>query len=174
MSPTNNIASLIGGVAVAAAVIGLTAGLAPAAAAPTQNGAHLAIAQDPANPANLLVAVFGTFPMNGYDAHGFINNLNTGSVPGGMRFEIYGDDPGEGDRTVTLNRWFAGADTKSGGLYATDTGIHYRRDYVVPKSDFNEDHGAFDDTDEIYARATFVDGGGGNRRQYSNAVVGQY
>jgi hypothetical protein len=64
------------------------------------------------------VAVFGTFPMNGYDAHGFINNLNNGYAPGGMRFELYGDDNGEGDRTVTLNRWFAGADTKAGGLYA--------------------------------------------------------
>jgi hypothetical protein len=174
MSATKNIASLIGGAAVAAAAIGLTAGLTPAAAAPAQNGANLAIAQDPANPANLLVAVFGTFPMNGYDAHGFINNLNNGYAPGGMRFELYGDDNGEGDRTVTLNRWFAGADTKSGGLYATDTGIHYRRDYVVPKSDLNEDDAFYNDIDEVYAKATFVDCCWGNRSQYSNVVVGQF
>jgi hypothetical protein len=165
--------SLIGGAAMlAAATVGLTAGAAPASAAPTQNGANLFIAQDPANPGQLLVSVHGTFPMNAHDAHGFINNLNTGSVPGGMRYEIFGDDEGSSDRTVTLNRWFGGAGASGEGhLYATDTGVHYRRQYTVPKADLNEDDAFIDDNDEVYARATFVDGDGVNRHQISNVVT---
>ena len=180
MNTVKKIGSLIGGAAMVAAGLGLTAGLAPASAAPTQNGANLFIAQDPANPGQMLVQVFGTFPMSGHDAHGFINNLNTGSVPGGMRYEIYGDDGGSGDGTVTLNRWFAGAGSSGEGhLYATDTGIHYRRQYTVPKGDLNEDFcynsGCSEgETDEIYARATFVDGDGTNRRQISNVVTQQF
>jgi hypothetical protein len=171
-----NIASLIGGAAMlAAATVGLTAGAAPASAAPTQNGAKLFVAQDPANPGQMLVSVHGTFPMNGHDAHGFINNLNTGSVPGGMRYEIFADDDGSGDRTATLNRWFGGAGVSGEGhLYATDTGIHYHHGYSVPKADLNEDDAFYNDIDEVYARATFVDGDGGNRRQISNVVTQQF
>jgi hypothetical protein len=48
-----------------------------------------------------------------------------------MRYGIFGDDGGSDDRMVTLNRWFAGAGaTGEGHLYATDTGIHYRRQYT--------------------------------------------
>jgi hypothetical protein len=171
-----HIALLLGGAELlAAAAVGLTVGAAPASAAPTQNGANLFVAQDPANPGQLLVSVHGTFPMNGHDAHGFINNLNTGSVPGGMRYEIFGDDDGSGDRTVTLNRWSGGAGSSGEGhLYATDTGIHYRRQYTVPKADLNEDDAFYNDIDEVYARATFVDGDGTNRRQISNVVTQQF
>jgi hypothetical protein len=171
-----HIALLLGGAELlAAAMVGLIAGTPPASAAPTQSGANLFVAQDPANPGQLLVSVHGTFPMNGYDAHGFINNLNTGSVPGGMRYEIFGDDDGSGDRTVTLNRWFGGASSSGEGhLYATDTGIHYRRQYTVPKADLNEDDAFYNDIDEVYARATFVDGDGVNRHQISNVVTQQF
>ena len=82
------------------------------------------IAQDPANTGQLLVSVFGTFPMDGYDAHGFLNNLNTGSVRGGMRYEIYGDDDGSGDRTISLNRWFAGAGSRGEGHLMPPTPVH--------------------------------------------------
>ncbi len=170
------IALLLGGAELlAVAMVGLSMGATPASAAPTQSGANLFIAQDPGNPGQLLVSVHGTFPMSGYDAHGFINNLNTGSAPGGMRYEIFGDDDGSGDRTVTLNRWFGGAGASGEGhLYATDTGIHYRRQYTVPKADLNEDDAFLDDNDEVYAKATFVDGDGVNRSQISNVVTNQF
>jgi len=38
----------------------------------------------------------------------------------------------------------------------------------------NEDGGTFDDIDEIYVQATFVDAGGGCRSQISNVVAGHF
>jgi hypothetical protein len=74
---------LVAAAALAATTLGLTVGLAPASAAPTQTpGTTLAVTADPANPGYYRLAVKGTFPMNEHDAHGFINNLEPGESPG--------------------------------------------------------------------------------------------
>jgi len=73
-----HIALLLGGVELlAAAALGLSAGAPPASAAPAQSGANLFVAQDPANPGQLLVSVHGTFPMSGTTP----TDSSTNSIP---------------------------------------------------------------------------------------------
>jgi hypothetical protein len=112
--------------------------------------------------------------MSEYDAHGFINNINTGERPGGIEYNIHAEDP-DGDPLIK-GEFFPGAGKGPGAGYlvAEADGIHYHREFVVPWSALNEDDRVFDDTDEIYTRSTFVDGDGGNRHQYSNVVVNQF
>ena len=82
MSAFKNIPSLIGGTAVvAAATIGLTAGPAPASAAPRPSGATIYVVPDPANSANYRVTIKGVFPMSEYDAVG----SSTTSTPASLR-----------------------------------------------------------------------------------------
>src|SRR5215208_2812192 len=155
MTALKNIPSLIGRGAVLAATtvgltIGLTEGLAPASAAPNQTpGVNLYVFPDPANSANYRVTVKGMFPMNEYDAHGYINNLGTGERPGGIEYNILGDDPDNNDRGLTGGHWFplAGSDPE-GFLKAESDGIHFLREISVPKNTLNEDDGVFDDLDE--------------------------
>ena len=100
MSAFKNIPSLIGGTAVvAAATIGLTAGPAPASAAPRPSGATIYVFPDPANSANYRVMITGVFPMSEYDAVGFINNINTGEPPGGMPKSALNEDDGRFNET---------------------------------------------------------------------------
>lgn len=168
-----HIALLAGGVELLAAVaIGLTAGAAPATAAPTQNGANLQIYPDPANSANVRITVDGVFRMSEYDAHGFINNINTGAKPGGIVYYYNADDPGQNDVSVTGSRFFPGAGVHDGGyLRAESDGIHYRQEISVPKGELNEDPNYFDDNDEIYVQASFIDGDGVARLQTSNVIT---
>lgn len=161
--------------ALVAATMGLTVGLAPASAAPSQTpGTSLVVTSDPANGANYYrVVVKGFYPMNEYDAHGFINNLGTGERVGGMDYAIRGDDPDSNDSVLGNRYFYAGAGERSTGyLTAQPDGIQYFQIISVPKSLLNEDDGVFDDTDEIYVQADFVDGDGGKRTQYTNAVSG--
>jgi len=178
MTALKNIPSLIGGAAVlAAATIGLTAGLAPASAAPTQTpGTTLAVTPDAANGENYRrVTVKGMFPMNEYDAHGFINNLGTGTLPGGggINYIVLGDDPDSNDHAI--GSAFHRAGTRSTGyLTAKSDGIHFFQIISMPKNHLNEDDGAFDDTDEVYVEARFVDGDGGTRSAFTNPVTGTF
>ena len=56
-------------------------------------------------------------------------------------------------------------------MYATDEGIHNRCDFRMPMSDLDKADG----TDEIYARAIFLDADGANRGdQHSNVVTGDF
>ena len=121
--------------------------------APTQSGANLFIAHHPADSERYLLAVFGTIPLGRLRSHGVINNINTAERPGGMVYNIFGDD---GYPTYRGGDRFTRAPaTDLGYLYATDEGIHYRREISVPNSDLDEDDG----TDEIYDQARFIDGG---------------
>jgi len=176
MTAVKNAPSLIGGAAVlAAATIGLTTGLAPASAAPTQTpGVNLNVLQDPANAAQYRAQVRGVFPMNEYDAHGFINNLDTGNgAYGGIGYNIFGDDPDSNDPLLGDHFYYNGPRNEGGGyLIAQPDGISYYQDISVPKylldEDFDFDGGT--ETDEIYVEVKFVDGDGGVRKAYTNAV----
>jgi hypothetical protein len=176
MNTARNISSLLAAAAALAAV-GLTTGLAPVSAAPTQtSGTTLSVTPDPANSANYYrLAVKGMFPMNEYDAHGFINNLNTGTLPGGggINYVILGDDPDSNDHVIGAHFYRAGT-RSTGYLTAESDGIHFFQIISVPKSLLNEDDGAFDYTDEVYVVADFVDGDGGKRKAFSNPVSGTF
>jgi len=175
MNALKCIPSLAAAAALAATAIGLTAGLAPASAAPPQSGANLTIITDPANGANYRVTVNGKFSMDEYDAHGFINNLGTGARPGGVDYGITADDPDSNDEMIGLAHQYRVPGPRPGGyLIAQSDGIYFFQEISVPKGDLNEDDGVFDDTDEIYVQVNFVDGDGGIRTAYSNAVSGTF
>lgn len=165
---------LIAGTAVAAASVALTAGLSPASAAPTQTpGTTLVITPDHTNSANYRLVVKGIFPMSEYDAHGFLNNLGTGEHPGGggIGYVIVRDEPGNADRGLGTSYFYKGSGDHPGGyLNAQSNGINFFEIISVPKGLLNEDDGVFDDTDEIYVQAYFVDGDGGVRKAYTNPV----
>jgi hypothetical protein len=171
---------LVAAAAVAVTAIGLTAGLGTASAAPTQTpGTTLVIIPDHLNgPDYVRVNVKGVFPMNEYDAHGFINNLDTGTLPegGGINYILLADDPDSNDSAI--GAYFYRAGTQSTGyLTAESDGIHFFQIISVPKGLLNEDDGvidAMDDTDEVYVDARFVDGDGGQRSAYSNVVNGTF
>ncbi len=179
MNAVRNIPTLVAAAAaIAAATIGLTVGIAPASAAPTQTpGTTLSVTPDPANSENYYrLAVKGMFPMNEYDAHGFINNLETGEFPGGIDYGIIADDPGSDGGGLLGNMYgYRGAATRSTGyLTAESDGIHFFQIISVPKSLLNEDDGVFDETDEVYVTAEFVDGDGGKRSAFTNPVSGTF
>lgn len=177
MNAAKNIKTLIAAAAaIATTTIGLTVGLAPASAAPTQQtpGTTLSVTPDPANAGYYRLAVKGMFPMNEYDAHGFVNNLGTGEFPGGMDYGLFGDDPDSNDRLVGPMYAYRVAAPSTGYVIAESDGIHFFQVISVPKSLLNEDEGVFDDTDEVYVEADFVDGDGGKRRAYTNPVSGVF
>jgi hypothetical protein len=69
-------------------------------------------------------------------------------------------------RCARCSRWYH--------LMATREGIHHL--FIINESnDFlNEDDSVFDDDDEIYVQATFIDADGGRRSQISNVVTGRF
>jgi hypothetical protein len=174
-----NIGSMIGGAAIVAASIGLTAGVVgPASAAPQNSpGVILNITDDPASPANYILRVEGKFPMSEGAAYDRLKNL---APSGGMDYVIYADDPGENDGLIGPARGFVGAPGPSGGLLiATPYGLSFMREISVPKADLNEDFcfssGCDGDTDEVYVSARFVQGNGaGDLRAYTNPISGRF
>ncbi|UUO00581.1 hypothetical protein M4D79_16990 [Mycolicibacterium novocastrense] len=147
---------LISGAALAA-VIGATVGVAPVSATPGQTSATLFVVQDSVNAGNYRVAVVGRFPMPQADAVGFLNNLNNGDCDGHMNYYVYGDDPGDPDRYIHHETATAVHDDANGYLKASSQGLEFRREILLRKNFLNEDSGALDDNDEVYAQAHFVD-----------------
>jgi hypothetical protein len=171
MSNRKTIAALMGGAAMVAAAMGITAGLAPAAAAPAHPAARLSVF--PVNTETHRVTIEGVFPMSEADAVGYINNINTGNVPGGMSYAIYGDDPTGISRRGVYE--FPGAGLQEmGHLIATPEGLHYLRILEVPRGVLNEDDNPFDNEDEIYVRTLFTDADGGVRPQSTNVVTANF
>ncbi|OAN40106.1 hypothetical protein [Mycolicibacterium iranicum] len=161
--------SLVGAAAVAATAASLT-GPASAYAAPTSSpGTTLGVAADPGNSANYIVTIRGLFPMSEGAAYDRLNHIAAG---GGMDYVIYADDPGEGDSMIGSPHGYLGAPGPTGGLViATPNGIAYMRTISVPRSALNEDEG----TDEIYASARFVQGGGaGDLRAFTVPVSADF
>jgi hypothetical protein len=170
MNTRNKIGTLLGGAAIAATAIGLTAGLAPASAAPAQSGAVLAIVQDHAHQNNYRLAITGIIRMEQADAVGFLNNLNNGQCGkyGGMYYSIWADD---GNVVQIHYAGFPGVQNDAGGyLKATSEGLVYRREITLRKNRLNEDT---DGVDEIFAEANFLDSDCKSRRQTSQ-VISQY
>jgi hypothetical protein len=171
MITRKRIGTLMGSAAMVAAAMGLTAGLAPATVAAAPSGAKLSVF--PVNTATHRVTIEGVFPMQQADAVGFINNINTGAVPGEMSYAIYGDDP-TGISNRGVHRFPGAGLEEMGHLIATPEGLHYLRILEVPRGVLNEDDNAFDNEDEIYVRALFIDADGGTRAQISNIVTANF
>jgi hypothetical protein len=179
VSTLKTIGSLMGGAAVVAVAIGLTAGLVPASAAPEQSpGVSLMITDDPGNPANYLLKIRGAFPMTEDQARDRLNELGPG---GGMDYVIHADDPGDdGDERIGNPHGFVGTPGPPGGaLIATPNGLGFYREISVTKHVLDEDfafNGTFDDdTDEIYVFARFVPGtGAADLGAYTNEVSGDF
>jgi hypothetical protein len=170
MTPFKNTRSLIGGALVVSAAIGFAAPPAPATARPQPSGAHLTIEQNPGISSHWFVEVSGVFPMGEYEAHGFINNINSGERPGGTVIHIFGADRDDVKRNyVVPHQFYPGAGYQfRGHLYAASDGVHYSRVLNVAKTALDERDGP----DEIYAEAMFLDANSEVRgQQYSNVVV---
>jgi hypothetical protein len=174
-----NIGSMIGSAAVVAAIVGLTAGLAPASAAPQQSpGVTLTIKGDPANPGNSILRIEGTFPMSEGDSHDRVNNMTPG---GGMDYIVHADDPGDDrDYPIGMPHGYIGMPGPDGGfMTASPFGIRFLREISVPKGELDEDFcfssGCGDDTDEVYVKVRFVQGNGaGDLAAYTNAISGKF
>jgi hypothetical protein len=163
------------GAAVIGTVFGLTAGLAPAAAAPTPSGATLFFCKDFVNTGNYRMTVRGVFPMAEADAVGYLVHINDNpALPGGMKYRMTGDDGGDGDDPRFYDYFPGGGETFDGYLKATPQGLAYMRVISIPRTQFDEDNNLLDDQDEVYAEATFKDADGGERTQYSQKVVGDF
>ena len=107
------------------------------------------------------------YPMQKSDAVGYLNNLSAGC--GGMHYIVWGDDGGE---QYLFDRNYPGVhDDIDGFIRATDRGLEYLQQFVVPASVLNEDS---DGTDEVFVRARFVDGDCGSRVQNTNVVNGDF
>lgn len=177
MRTVKNIGSLVGGAAAIAASVGLTPAAAPASAAPQQSpDVTLSIVRNPANDAQYLLRVEGTFPMSEGEARDRVNHLGPS---GGMDYIVYADDPGDSDAVIGSPHGFPGYPGPDGG-FMTDSpfGIRFLREFTVPRGDLNEDFcfssGCGDDTDEVYAKVRFVQAGTGDLRAYTNAVSGKF
>jgi hypothetical protein len=169
MNTRNKIASLVGGAAMIATIVGMTAGLAPASAAPRQEGATMTLVADTLYPENYLVNIYGAYPMERADAQGYLNNINNGKCKGGITYGVYSDD---GHNNIVHSQSFGGEHGDIRGfLKATSRGLDYRREFSLQKSLFNEDDGVFDDTDEIYAQAFFTDSDCNIRVQTSQVIA---
>ena len=169
MNTRKKIRTVLGGAAMDATIAGLTAGVAPASAAPSQSpGSTLSIVdQNITGAGNNRVIVYGFYPMQKPDAVGYLNNLSAGC--GGMHYIVWGDDGGE---QYLFDRNYPGVhDDIDGFIRATDRGLEYLQQFVVPASVLNEDS---DGTDEVFVRARFVDGDCGSRVQNTNVVNGDF
>ena len=169
MNARKKIGSFMGGAAMIATVVGLTAGLAPASAAPSPspNSRLTIVDQNITGAGYNRVIVQGWYPMQKPDAVGFLNNLSAGC--GGMHYIVWGDD---GNEQYLFDRNYPGVhDDIDGYIRATDRGLEYQQQFVVPASVLNEDN---DGTDEVFVRARFVDGDCGSRVQNSPVVTGNF
>ncbi len=167
------LATMLGGVAVFGTAAGLTSGLTLAAAAPAPSGATFFFCKDFVNTGNYRFTIRGVFPMQEADAVGYLVHLNDTQVPGGMKYRLSGDDDGGGHDF--FYNYFPGSGTSyEGYLKASPQGLEYLREISIPRTQFDEDSGVFDDQDEVYATATFRDADGGERTQHSQKVVGHF
>lgn len=170
MNTRKKVGSVLGGAAMVATVVGLTVGLTPASAAPSQTpGATLSIVdQNITGAGKNRVILYGVFPMLEPDAVGFIVHLMDNGC-GGMHYIVLGDD---GKEQYLFDRNFPGtSEGVEGSLWASNRGLEYRREFIVPSSVLDEDK---DGTDEVFVRARFVDGDCVSRVQNTNVVKANF
>lgn len=170
MSTTTQLLGRIGSVVTTAAItVGLAAGIAatPASAAAPKPEAKLSISQ--IGQSQYKVSITGVYPMRQADAQGYINNMGT---RGAMSYGIWGEEPGLDEQRWGDNLIGAAANnTPDSALHATPEGLRFHHTVVVSRSVLNEDTGWFDNHDEIYADAVFIDGDGGQRPARSKTIT---
>lgn len=157
-----------GRIGLVALAVGVGVGLAaaPASAAPRPTGGQLSVYRDPGDPNFTRVTMAAHYPMNQADAQGYLNNVGNG----GMEFLLYADDEGDGDG-IKQRFWAPRADQFPGyHIAATSTGLNATLVVNLPNGALNEDNGQ----DEFYVKATFVDGDGGRRSQFTNDISGNW
>jgi hypothetical protein len=152
-----------------AGVVGMTAGMAPASAAPKQSpGATLSIVNDIVDPAYIRLIISGVHPMEAPDAVGYVTHLGERSCSG-MIYSVYADD---GTQKILYDRHFPGTSKGvEGDLWASRRGLEYRRELALPKGFLNKNP---DGTDRIYVRAIFSDGDCGQRIHFTNVAEGYF
>jgi hypothetical protein len=130
MNTSKAMTVLVGGAASVAAV-GLTVGLAVAAAAPAASGATLSLCPDFGKANYYRVTISGVFFMSQADAAGYLIHLDDNpGKPGGMTYYLQADDGNghEGDESL-LYQFVPHATTDSAGyLKAVPAGLEYRRE----------------------------------------------
>jgi hypothetical protein len=144
---------------IAAAALGVHA--VPANAA-TQISMSFSVTRTTSGPAAYDMRVFVVVPMDRIDAEGYLWN--------GARIEIraYGDDPGS-DSVIygPYHYWLFS------GLVATDFGVVLDLYWQEPPGSWmNEDDSWGNWSDEIYAKATWVDADGGTLQTTSSVITG--
>jgi hypothetical protein len=168
MNKRNKMGSVLGGAAVIAGIVSMTAGIAPASAAPAPSGATLSVVNDIVDSAYIRLIISGLHRMEEPDAVGFITHLMDNGC-GGMNYAVYADD---GTHKILLDRTFPGTSKGvEGDLWASRRGLEYRRELTVPKGFLNEN---LDGVDRIYVRAIFKDGDCAQRIQITNVAEGDY
>lgn len=169
MNTRNKIGSALAGAAMMTTVVGLTAGTAPASAAPKQTpGATLSVVTDIVNPAYNRLIFSGVYPMEEPDAVGYLTHLGEASYSG-MVYSVYADD---GSYRFLDERTFPGTSKgPEGDLWASRRGLEYRRELLYPKGFLNKN---LDGIDRVYVRAIFTDADGGQRIQFTNVAEGYF
>jgi hypothetical protein len=79
------------------------------------------------------------------DAAGYLIHMNDGNHPGGtgpggLIVHLKVDDQGNNDPDIGYGFYPTTAATSNGYLQAGPGGLEYRREMVVPRTNFNEDY----------------------------------
>jgi hypothetical protein len=164
------------GAAVAAVTVGLAAGVAaPASAAPAPTaGMNLTIHKLANFTGYYKMYISGVFPMSQAEARRHVAELGNG----GVEYDVFGDDSGVGDSMI-LSWVDRGAslpgEKPSRYLYAAPDGLRFFYSSTTRGRYLDEDDSWSDRTDEIYARAWFVDRTNTYRwGSTSNVVTGNF
>jgi hypothetical protein len=176
-------ATVVGSAVVLSAVVGLTAGLTTAGAAPKPSGATFFLCPEFGKPHSYRATIRGVFPMSQADAEGFLIHIDDNpSKPGHMVYYVQDDDGHghEGDHSIAYLQVPHAHSDGGGFLRAGPSGLEYQRELSVGAYDLDADGSQWWDPsgqmsddihDEIYAAATFVDADGGVRTQISQEIT---
>ena len=146
---------------IAAAVLGV---LTVPAKAATEIAMTFSVTRTTSGPAMYDMRVFVVVPMNRVDAEGYLwNNAR-------IEIRVYGDDPGS-DSVIYGVRIYH----RLNGVVATDYGVVLDLYWQEPPGSWmNEDDSYANRGDEIYAKATWVDGDGGTLQTTSSVITGLF
>ncbi len=165
-------------IAVAAVLVGIPTSQADAAS--SMNASLTVTTTTDGSPSNVWhhAHVNVNLPMSAWDAQGYINN--------GARVEVmcYGDDTFHDEKLLNRTRVYTGTSSGSTGanLYANSSGVHLNAVIdakhggqppmpTTPNEEgFDEDWGV----DEVYCKATWVDGDGAKLAAFTNVVSGNF
>jgi hypothetical protein len=145
----------------AAAVLGV---LTVPAKAATEIHMAFSVTRTTSGPAMYNVQVLVVVPMTRADAEGYLWNHAR------IEVRIYGDDPGTDPVIYGPTLHF-----RTSGLEATDAGVVLDLYWQEPPGSWmNEDDSYANWGDEIYAKATWVDGDGATLQTRSGVITGLF